>query len=158
MKSQQKFRNPTYPIAGILAIAICAFSAFIILGGATEYGFKGNDAFGLGLCALGTVAGFRAYFWSQIIVDSNGLIVRNPVRTHRVTWREVQEIRAADRVILVLSGGREIRCWAVQRANIARFTGSRSIVDKVAAQLEEMRLRAGSSRVLHACSSPPRCW
>ncbi|MFG3496816.1 hypothetical protein [Streptomyces sp. NPDC047886] len=40
-----------------------------------------------------------------------------------------------------LVDGREVRCWAVQRANIARILKRRSHVDNVAEDLGKLRER-----------------
>jgi len=37
---------------------------------------------------------YRVLLWSRLIVDKDGLTVRNPFKTRRITWREIASIEA----------------------------------------------------------------
>ena len=91
--------------------------------------------------------GALAMVRTRIVAGPDRLFIQNIVRSYVVKWAEVQGFRAESNVVVVLRDGREIRCWAVQKANAARMTGRRSIVDRVAEDLENLR-RAHESPVI----------
>lgn len=134
--SRRKFRNGAYPFGGLFLIAILAIAYVDMLVGAES----GTDvAVSSLLCAASMTLAFRSFLWTAVIAEAGGVLVRNPFRTLRFTWGEVNAFRAEDRVIIETADGVEVRCWAVQRANIARILKRRSYVDAVVDDLRVMR-------------------
>jgi hypothetical protein len=61
-----------------------------------------------------------------IRADEHGLVVRNLLLTRRLRWDEVRGFRADGSLVVALAHGPDLRCWAVQSANIAWLLDRRS--------------------------------
>jgi hypothetical protein len=83
--------------------------------------------------------GWRAMIRTVVIVHPGRLVARNPLKTHEIPWSRITGFRTEDRLIISLERDREIRCWAVQRANISAMLKRHSYVNDVVATLEEIR-------------------
>lgn len=62
----------------------------------------------------------------MIRADEHGLVVRNLLLTRRLRWDEVRGFRADGSLVVALAHGPDLRCWAVQSANIAWLLDRRS--------------------------------
>ena len=69
-------------------------------------------------------------FYARMVVTSDGVWVHNLFRQAWIPWRQLTEVTTNDRVVLHTEDW-AIRVTAVQRANAAAMTGSRSRVDRV---------------------------
>ncbi|WP_254705829.1 PH domain-containing protein [Streptomyces vilmorinianum] len=119
----------------MLAIVVAAV-AYLDMRAGAETG--GGIAFYTVLSSVAVTLIARAFVWSAIVAGTHGVQVRSPLQTRRLSWAKVRDFRAEDRVVIVLADGREVRCWAVQRANIAGLLKRRSCVDDVVADLTRL--------------------
>ncbi|WP_432060589.1 PH domain-containing protein [Streptomyces sp. S1] len=131
-----RFCNGAYPYLGTVAIAV-AVVVYLDMLDIAESGVDIAFYTVFIACAVTLIA--RAYVWAAIVAGPLGVEVRNPLRTRRYTWAEVKGFRAEDRVVIVLRDGAEVRCWAVQRAHIARLLRRHSYVDDVVADLTRLQ-------------------
>jgi hypothetical protein len=81
---------------------------------------------------------------THVTASKKGLMVVNPMRRIFIQWNEIVEIKAENMPVITLVNGREVRCFAVQRANGARVLGRRSYVDDVVDELNLTRVTAAS--------------
>ncbi|MCP9946585.1 MULTISPECIES: PH domain-containing protein [Streptomyces] len=137
-KSRTTFRNGVYPFAGLFVIAVVGLAYLDMTAGARS---GGDLTFYTLLCAGAVALASRSFIWTAVVADERGVQVRNPLRTQRFAWREIRGFRAEDRLVIELADSREVRCWAVQRANIARMLKRRSHADAVAEDLTNLRER-----------------
>lgn len=89
--------------------------------------------------ALGYVVVMLASAGSIQVFD-NGVLIRNVVLEHIYPWGGIDHFEAEMRVIMVDTEGKRVECWAVQRANLVAMRGEESRVDRVVAELEQIRL------------------
>ncbi len=60
-------------------------------------------------------AGIWAAFWlPSLEADEDGVVVRNPLRTHRMPWSAVTGV-VVDWQLAVLAGSRKVTVWALPR-------------------------------------------
>jgi hypothetical protein len=175
-------RNPRFEITGTVSLLVTA--GFVVLtyivitspaqsldhpGGFTPAG-RGLAAAG---CALATFA-FAAFALGglrvALIIDENGLVIRNPFRTTLVRWDEKPKFEIRDRrqevSTLSPSGGpwirgkityryREIICVVDhQRTWIAAMSKMRHR-ERVEQMLEDLRQTGGRYRHQHATAPEP---
>lgn len=133
----KKFQNSTYPAGGILLIALAIIILLADIDKVTEFP-KGDSVYRAAFLVVACFVAWRAMIRSAVFADPKGIIVKNPLKTHRIQWSDIDELRTEDRLVIRLRDGREIRCWAVQRANAARMLKVRSYADEVAEDLRKM--------------------
>jgi hypothetical protein len=78
----------------------------------------------LAACLLAYVLGVRPAVQEEV----DGLAVRNPLRTHRVSWRAVTNVDVTD-VLRIHVGGTVVRCFAVPRRRPKPPAGERQLRD-----------------------------
>lgn len=97
--------------------------------------------FGGGVAAVvvgtgwGTVA-FRSAVWPQLQAQNEGLVVRNPFRTHMIRWETIRRLVPSSRGIAIYINDREpVFAWAIQRSNFASIVGRTSRADQIIMEL-----------------------
>jgi hypothetical protein len=103
-----------------------------------------------GLLAAVVFGLFPVFAWRWgthplLAVSTDGVVVRNPLRTVVVPWADVEQCVPSSLGLLIerRSGGRPVVAWAVPKSNLSRWRGRPTAADEVAAALEE---RAAASQ------------
>ncbi|MET0491724.1 MAG: PH domain-containing protein [Actinoplanes sp.] len=99
-----------------------------VFGGTAAGGFTGvifPFLVGLMLWWLSTIR-------PALTLTGEEVIVRNPVRTTRVPLADIAEVRPGRRGVTIrTTDDRKVSAWAVQRSNLARWTGRDTRADQV---------------------------
>ncbi len=133
------FRNPAFPFMGAALIAI--FVAWLAGDGGTIFGDFPSEYSAVAIisCAIGSLFAWLGYFRSVVRAGPSGVVVLNFLGTRRISWNEIEGFRVEAQLVISLTGGTEVRCWAVQAARASLMTGRRSWVQDVIDELENMR-------------------
>lgn len=83
----------------------------------------------------GTVA-FRSAVWPELRAENEGLVVRNPFRTHVIRWETIRRLAPSSRGIAIYTKDRKpVFAWAVQRSNFSSVVGRTSRADRIIMEL-----------------------
>jgi hypothetical protein len=126
--------------------AVCVILALFITGWGIYSMMSQNDPFEVFVILFGTVGawfGVTEGLRPVIEVRLTGVLVRNIVWEYWVPWEAIDDVVAGMRVHLVLTSGKRITAWAVQKANAAAMFNQRSRTD----QVTEWLLKARRERV-----------
>jgi hypothetical protein len=118
--------SPLGRIGSVLAAAVAVAALFVARG----------PAFGVvALLVLG-VGVWRFAFWPAVILRADEVEVRNPWGTRRVPLSDVAGTGGAYAGLSIErhSGG-PVNAWAVQKSNLAKWTGKATRADEAAAAI-----------------------
>jgi len=139
---ERTYRNVTYPILGVFAVAV-------LMGGGLLGAIAPHNASMLRRILTAAVPFalsvliYRAYVRSKLIAHENGLIVFNPFRTLEVGWNEVEGFDMVTAILRIrLAEGDIVRVWAVQPAGIRHVMTRGSRADEILSELGSMLLQA----------------
>jgi hypothetical protein len=126
----------------LVAAAILAAVAWVILD---------PDADAVAV-ALVVVAGlviaavlWRAGIHPSVTATQYGLVIRNPLARVVVPWQDVRGASAGyDGVVIFRRAAPPVVIWAVQKSNLATWSGSRTRADAVARRLVELAVEHGA--------------
>jgi hypothetical protein len=88
---------------------------------------------------------WRVFTMPRLVIDRDGIVVANPLKTHVLQWSELAAIEAGQWLVLRTTPGNTIMVWSVQATNLSLMAKRESHVDRVAAELAELQ-RAFANR------------
>lgn len=84
----------------------------------------------------GLVLWFRSAFRPEVVLTATDLVVRNPGGTRQVSLREVAAVEPGYGGLTITTvTGERVVAWAVQKSNLAKWTGRHTRADEVVAAI-----------------------
>lgn len=75
------------------------------------------------------------YLNPRLVLGAETIDVVNPLRRYSIPLHQVEGVAGSQSLELQLSGGRVVRVWSVQAANVSLMLRRKSHVDRVAAEI-----------------------
>lgn len=130
--------------AGITVAAITVLALTTLVLTSNEADLAGVLAGGGFAIFLGLLL-WRTGVYPAVIATERTLIIRNPHATVTIRWPDIVEVAAGfDGVTVMSVSALTTAAWAVQKANLSTWRGSRTRADIVAAQIWELAAERGA--------------
>ncbi|MFJ1751724.1 PH domain-containing protein [Kitasatospora sp. NPDC088134] len=126
------YKNPSYSLLGLTAVAVGFLLACLDLSAARSLTFEtvAKILLYVALAAFG-VAVVRI----KVRSTPEGVEVKNLLSSRFAPWREITGFRTEASLVIDLADGRAIKCSAVQPSNVSHVSKGRSYAHRVADEL-----------------------
>jgi hypothetical protein len=128
----------------LLSVVFLGFSIWAAVVAAAADLREAPGWLGIALLHAGVaIAMFRFGVWPALMVTEHGLLVRNPLRSYRVPWNDVERMEPGYQGIrIVRKNASPVIAMAVQKSNWATARRRWTRADRVIASLVEARARS----------------
>jgi len=113
--------------------------------GAVVWSMMARPVVAILVAALGLVGWFLAVLRPFVALSDTELVIRNPWGLRRVELSDISRVDVGySGLTITTTTGSQIVAWAVQKSNLAKWTGRQTRADQVAATINAVVESAGA--------------